>query len=160
MDDIKFKPIGIIHSVFKNVSNMPIQPKGAKGIKGTIEIKPEYVAGLKDLSGFSHIILLYHLHLTKGYSLEVVPFMDNHLRGVFSTRAPKRPNPIGLSVVKLIKIENNILYIENVDIVDNTPLIDIKPYIPAFDEQEVFRIGWLAETENKVKNKRSDNRFK
>ena len=107
---------------------MPIQPSGAKGVAGTIEISPDFIEGLKDLDGFSHIILIYHFHLSKEYTLSVKPFMDDKLRGVFATRAPRRPNPIGISVVKLIKVEpRNLLYTENLDIIDGTPLLDIKP---------------------------------
>lgn len=160
MDQIKYQYIGTIHSPFKETGDMPIQPGGAGGIKGTVEIKPEYVGGLKDIDGFSHIILIYHFHLSNDYSLEVIPFLDEHPKGVFSTRAPKRPNPIGLSIVKLINVENNVLYIENVDIVDNTPLLDIKPYVPKFDAPGEVRIGWLTEIQNDVKKKRSDHRFK
>jgi tRNA-Thr(GGU) m(6)t(6)A37 methyltransferase TsaA len=159
MDEITYIPIGIIHSPFKKIEGMPIQPAGAKGVKGTIEIKPEYKEGLKDLEGFSHIILIYHLHLSKDYSLEVIPFLDNVPRGVFATRAPKRPNSIGFSVVRLNKVENNILYIENVDIVDNTPVLDIKPYVPKFDAPEVEKTGWLSSILDKVKDKKSDLRF-
>lgn len=160
MDEIKYTPIGIIHSPFKEISGMPIQPSGAKGIKGTVKINTEYVGGLKDIDGFSHIILIYHFNLSKDYSLEVIPFLDERLRGVFATRAPKRPNPIGLSIVKLIKVENNILQIENIDVLDNTPLLDIKPYVTKFDAPEEVRIGWLDKTQNEVKKKKSDYRFK
>jgi tRNA-Thr(GGU) m(6)t(6)A37 methyltransferase TsaA len=159
MKTIAYKPIGIIHSPFKDIKGMPIQPTGAKGIAGTIEIYPEFAGGLKDLEGFSHIILIYHFHLSKGYSLKVKPFMDNNLRGVFSTRAPKRPNPIGISVVKLVKIEDTVIYIENVDIVDGTPLLDIKPYVPEFDLQKVKKIGWLSQKVKKVHKFKSDGRF-
>ena len=159
MDEITYKYIGTIHSPFKKTGDMPIQPGGAGGIKGTVEIKHEYIGGLKDIEGFSHIILIYHFHLSKGYSLEVIPFLDEYPRGIFSTRAPRRPNPIGLSIVKLIKVENNILHIENVDIVDNTPLLDIKPYVPKFDAPGEVKIGWLTKAQNEVKKKRSDHRF-
>jgi len=160
MKKIVYEPIGIIHSPFKDIKGMPIQPTGAKGIAGTIEIYPEFTEGLKDLEGFSHIILIYHFHLSKGYSLKVTPFMDENLRGVFATRAPKRPNPIGISVVKLRKIEGNILNIEDVDIIDGTPLLDIKPYVPEFDVQEVEKIGWLSQKANNVPKMKSDERFK
>src|SRR4030042_3066057 len=160
MKKIVYEPIGIIHSPFKDIKGMPIQPTGAKGIAGTIEIHPEFAEGLKDLEGFSHIILIYHFHLSKGYSLKVKPFMDENLRGVFATRAPKRPNPIGISVVRLRKIEGNILNIEDVDIVDGTPLLDIKPYVPEFDVQEVEKIGWLSQKANNVPKMKSDERFK
>jgi tRNA-Thr(GGU) m(6)t(6)A37 methyltransferase TsaA len=96
MKKIVYQPIGTIHSSFTDIKGMPIQPAGAKGIQGTVEINSEYVDGLQDLKGFSHIILIYHFHLSKSYSLKVKPFMDENLRGVFATRAPKRPNPIGI----------------------------------------------------------------
>ncbi len=157
---IIFEPIGTIHSPYKDIEGMPIQPTGAKGVKGTLEIDHKYVSGLKDLDGFSHMIILYHFHLSEGYSLEVEPFLDKKKRGLFSTRAPKRPNPIGLSIVKLLNIHDNIVEIEDVDIVDGTPLLDIKPYVPDFDHRDVKSIGWLSSNSNKVSEKRSDERFK
>jgi len=138
---------------------MPIQPSGGKGIQGAIELYTEYVEGLQDLEGFSHIILIYHFHLSERYSLKVKPFMDENLRGIFSTRAPRRPNPIGISVVGLKEIEGNILHIEDVDIVDGTPLLDIKPYVPEFDITEVKRTGWLSKKADKVHKFKSDKRF-
>jgi tRNA-Thr(GGU) m(6)t(6)A37 methyltransferase TsaA len=158
--DISYKPIGIIHSPFSEIKGMPIQPSGAKGIKGTIELMPEFAEGLRDLEGFSHIILIYHLHLSAGFSLKVKPFLEDQLRGVFATRAPKRPNPIGLSVVRLKEIKGNILHIEDIDIVDGTPLLDIKPYVPEFEVQETVRIGWLSEKVGKASRTRSDRRFR
>ena len=157
---IEYHPIGIIHSPFTKLSGMPIQPAGAAGVEGTVEVFPKYNDGLKDLEGFSHIIMLYHFHRSKGFKLHVVPFMDSTPRGVFATRAPKRPNPIGLSVIKLQKIQDNILYVENVDILDGTPLLDIKPYIPEFDEQIEVRAGWLEEARKEVSKRKSDQRFK
>ena len=157
---IKYRPIGIIHSPFKDIEGMPIQPTGAARIKGTIEIFPEFAKGLKDLEGFSHIILLYHFHKVKESKLIVTPFMDSRLRGIFSTRAPKRPNPIGLSVVRLTGVEQNILHIGNVDIIDSTPLLDIKPYVPEFDVHKAESIGWLHKAKGKIKNKKSDDRFR
>ncbi len=139
---------------------MPIQPSGADNIRGRIELWPELTPGLKDLDGFSHIILLYHFHQVQGAELVVTPFMDLEARGLFATRAPKRPNPIGLSIVKLIGIEDSTLYIENVDILDGTPLLDLKPYVPAFDHYSVERVGWLGKTREEVRSKRSDNRFR
>lgn len=138
---------------------MPIQPAGATGIKGTVEVFPEYEAGLKDLDGFSHILLLYHFHRSTGFKLHVVPFMDSVHRGLFATRAPTRPNPVGLSVVKLLSVVGRILQIENVDILDGTPLIDIKPYVPEFDEQTAVRMGWLEKVRRTVSDKTSDGRF-
>lgn len=158
-NEIIFKPIGIIHSKFKTLENMPIQPTSATGVKGEIELFSEYEAGLKDLDGFSHIILLYHLHRSEGYNLEVTPFLDTQKRGLFATRAPKRPNPIGLSIVKLNGIEDNKLYIENIDILEGTPLLDIKPYVPEFDKNVDIRTGWLEKAKSKIKEKKSDSRF-
>lgn len=159
MKKIVYQPIGIIHSPFQNIQGMPIQPTGAKGIAGTIEIYPEFAEGLKDLEGFSHIILIYHFHLSKGYSLKVKPFMDENYRGVFATRAPKRPNPIGISIVRLVRIEDTIIHIEDIDIIDGTPLLDIKPYVPEFDVQEIEKIGWLSQKAEKVHKIKSDERF-
>ena len=156
---IEFKAIGIIHTPFPEPKGIPIQPAGGVGVKATIEVFPEYRVGLADLDGFSHIILLYHLHRSEGYKLHVVPFMDTVERGLFATRAPKRPNPIGLSVVQLDKIEDGVLHIQNVDIVDGTPLLDIKPYVPEFDHQPDIRTGWLEHVKKTVSKRRSDSRF-
>ncbi|AFM24685.1 tRNA (N6-threonylcarbamoyladenosine(37)-N6)-methyltransferase TrmO [Desulfomonile tiedjei] len=159
MDLIQYKPIGVIRSPFTDPEGTPIQPTGAIGIRGTVELNPEFVPGLKDLDGFSHIFLIYHLHLLKGYSLEVQPFMDSRTRGIFATRAPVRPNPIGLSVVRLIGIKGNILHIEDVDIVDKTPLLDIKPFVPVLDHREALRIGWFENNVHKVTTMKADKRF-
>jgi tRNA-Thr(GGU) m(6)t(6)A37 methyltransferase TsaA len=159
MKQITYKPIGIIHSPFFKIEDMPIQSSSAEGIRGQIVLNEKYIEGICDLDGFSHIYLLYHFHLSKSFNLKVVPFLDNQERGVFSTRAPKRPNSIGLSVVKLIKIDKNILEIENVDIVDGTPLLDIKPYIQEMEGVEQFRIGWLSKYKDEIKIKNSDKRF-
>jgi len=155
MKEIRYTPIGIIHSPFKEPRGMPIQPTAAKGVRGTVELRPEYVDGLKDIEGFSHIILLFHLHLSQDYSLEVRPFLDDHLRGVFATRAPRRPNPIGISTVRLVKVEGRVLQVEDVDIVDGTPLLDIKPYVPEMDGRNADRIGWLTGKVDKMHTARS-----
>ena len=160
MDNVKYNPIGIIHSPYKEIEGMPIQPCAAIGVRGTVEIKYEYAGGLKDIDGFSHIILIYHFHLSKGFSLEVIPFLDDNPKGVFATRVPKRPNSIGLSIVKLIKVEDKILHIENIDILDNTPLLDIKPYVSIFDALDQTEIGWYSKAKYNVRNKKSDLRFK
>ena len=157
---ITYSPIGVIHSPFTNIEDIPIQPKFAKGIKGEIEILPKYVKGLKDIGGFSHIIAVYHFHLSKGFSLEVTPFLDKIKRGLFSTRAPKRPNQIGISVLKLNKVTGNLLHVENVDIVDGTPLIDLKPYVSGFDAVKHEKNGWLGKNIGIIKDKKSDKRFK
>ena len=159
MNEIKYKPIGVIHSPFKEPKGTPIQPAGAKGTKGTVEIFPEYAEGLRDIEGFSHIILLYHFHLSKGATSIVKPFMDNETHGVFAMRGPSRPNPIGISVVRLVKVEGNMLHIQDVDIADGTPLLDIKPYIPEFDIREVERIGWLEKSVHKLSESKNNGRF-
>jgi tRNA-Thr(GGU) m(6)t(6)A37 methyltransferase TsaA len=160
LNKISFTPIGIIHSPFSELEGMPIQPSGAQGIKGHILMNENYLGGLADLDGFSHIWLLYHLHLSNSFNLKVVPFLDDQLRGVFSTRAPNRPNSIGLSVVKLNKIIVNRLDIENVDIIDGSPLLDIKPYVPDMDEVDCSGIGWLSKHTKEIHSKKSDQRFK
>ena len=160
MQEIRYRPIGVIHSPFKQTKGMPIQPPGARGVAGTIEVNPEYGDGLKDLDGFSHIFLLYHFHLSQGYSLTVKPYLDDSLRGVFATRAPRRPNAIGISVVRLVEIEGCTLHIEDLDIADSPPLLDIKPYVPEFDSREVERIGWLAGKAEKAAEVGADERFK
>ena len=159
---IELESIGTIHTEFKEIEGMPIQPTGAKGIPGTIEIKEQYADGLKDLDGFSHIHLIYLLHKVEGYMLEVKPFMDNNTHGVFATRSPKRPNRIGMSVVKVKKIEGNKVYVENVDILDGTPLLDIKPYVPQLYEDTIdeLKIGWFENNHKKAKSQKSDARFK
>ena len=146
MDEIKYKPIGVIHSPFKKPKGTPIQPAAATGIRGTVEVFPEYAKGLKDIDGFSHIILIYHFHLSRGALLEAKPFMDNETRGVFAMRGSSRPNPIGVSVVRLVRTEGRMLHIQDIDIVDGTPLLDIKPYVPRLDAiSEVRMPDWAEE---------------
>jgi tRNA-Thr(GGU) m(6)t(6)A37 methyltransferase TsaA len=158
--NIVLKPIGVIHSPFKDLDGMPIQPAGASGVKGSVEVFEEYRTGLNDLDGFSHIVLLYLFHRSQGFSLHVVPYLDTQMRGVFATRAPRRPNAIGLSVVQLDMIKDGMLQIQNVDILDGTPLLDIKPYVPEFDTQVKVRTGWLENVKGTVKHRKSDDRFK
>ena len=158
--ETSFSPIGIIHSPFHDLAGMPIQPSSEASAPGTIELQPEYSPGLKDLEGFSHIILIYHLHQSHRVSLSVVPFLDSREHGVFATRSPNRPNPIGLSVVKLIRITDNILYVDHLDVLDGTPLLDIKPYIPEFDSPTEFKLGWLENVKKNVRTMRSDRRFR
>ena len=139
---IELQPIGIIHTPFKSLEGVPRQSKEANGIKAEIEIFEPFISGLKDLEGFSHIILLYYLHKGSSYEMQIIPRDHNELKGLFATRSPRRPNPIGLSVVKLDKIEKNILHIENIDALDGTPLLDIKPYFPELDSHESLKTGW------------------
>ena len=160
MEELTYRPIGVIRTPHKEPKGTPIQPTGAQGIEGTIELNPEYRPGLKDLEGFSHVILLYHFHRAEGYSLQVKPYMDKDTHGVFATRIPGRPNPIGLSVVRLLDIEGGTLRIQDVDILDGTPLLDIKPYVPAFDHRETDRIGWLTGRSGDVQHAKSDGRLR
>jgi tRNA-Thr(GGU) m(6)t(6)A37 methyltransferase TsaA len=157
---IVYQPIGVVHSPFRDVEGVPIQPTAAAGIRGSVEVLPELVEGLQDLDGFSHIVLLYHFHLVRESRLTVTPFLDSRPRGVFATRAPTRPNPIGLSVVKLLGVEGNVLHVENVDIVDGTPLLDIKPYVPEFDHHAAERTGWLEQARGRVQAQKADGRFR
>lgn len=160
MHSVQLHPIGTIYSPFKTLEDMPIQPTGAADVRGTVAVDPTYCDGLTDIEGFSHLILIYQFHRSQGYTLTVTPFLDDQPRGLFSTRAPRRPNPIGLSVVQLLRREDNILHVQQVDVLDGTPLLDIKPYVPVFDAPEVTRLGWM---EGKVDNAgriRSDERFK
>ena len=145
MDPISYTPIGIVHTPFTTPVGMPVQTVAAAGVAGTIELDSEWEAGLKDLATFSHLILLTHLHQVRSYSLEVVPFLDDRPHGVFATRSPRRPNPIGLSIVRLVRITGCTLHVEDVDLVDGTPLLDIKPFVPALDHRETERIGWFAD---------------
>ncbi len=160
MQEFRYKSIGVIHTPFQDMKGVPIQSAGAAGIKGTVEISQEYAKGIDGIEGFSHVILLYHFHLSKGFSLKVKPFLDGIEHGVFATRAPKRPNPIGISVVRLLRVSGTTLHIEDVDIVDGTPLLDLKPYVPQFDVREAEKIGWLTERVQAVKHKKADDRFR
>ncbi len=135
-------PIGIVRTPFKCKKDTPIQPFRSKAI-GRIEVFEEYAEGLSDTEGFSHLILLYSFHKSRGHCLKVKPFLDDQLRGLFATRYPRRPNQIGLTVVELLKRESNILFVKGIDVVDGTPLLDIKPYVPDFGPMEKIRIGWL-----------------
>ncbi len=157
---IQYEPIGIISSPFTDLRDMPIQPTGRVSAPGFADIFSEFTEGLKDLEGFSHVIILYHLHKSRRVDLTVTPFLDDEPRGIFATRAPTRPNPIGLSVVELKRIEGSRLHLSNLDILDGTPILDIKPYVPEFDKHQVYRIGWLEQAKGKIKSKKSDSRFR
>jgi tRNA-Thr(GGU) m(6)t(6)A37 methyltransferase TsaA len=159
-EPITFSPIGTIRSPFTDIAGMPIQPTGARGIRGTVEIRREFVPGLKDLEGFSRIVLIYAFHRSNGYSLEVQPFLDPKPHGIFATRAPRRPNALGLSTVRLTGIREGTLDIEDVDILDGTPLLDIKPYVPAFDSYCEAKAGWFDAVSHNATTFRSDERFR
>ena len=140
---IEYTPIGLVHSPFKELKEIPNQSFLAKGIRGTVEVYPDFKNGLQDLAGFSHIILLCHFHLVEGYRLRVVPSGDSYPRGLFATRSPRRPNPIGISIVRLEGIEDNILSVSDLDIMNETPVLDVKPYVGEFEELKRIRMGWV-----------------
>ncbi len=156
---ITFTPIGLIHSPFTDLADMPIQPASENSAPGTVEVFPLFAAGLKDLAGFSHIYLIYYLHKAKPAELVVTPFLDKESHGVFATRAPSRPNGIGLSLVRLLGVSGNILHVGDLDVLDGTPLLDIKPYVPAFEGTTGVRTGWLDQREETIRGQRSDDRF-
>jgi tRNA-Thr(GGU) m(6)t(6)A37 methyltransferase TsaA len=154
---LTLRPIGVIRSPHRQADRTPIQPVYAEGIKGRAEIHSEYVDGLRDLEGFSHICLIYWFHRASAPRLIVKPFLEDVPRGVFATRAPCRPNPIGLSVVRLIRRVENVLHLEDLDILDGTPLLDIKPYVSRFEYREVTRCGWqdnVDEEEAQIRGRR------
>ena len=157
--ELTYKPIGIIHSPFTSRDGMPIQPTSDASESGTLEIFPEFVKGLKDIEGFSHIYILYHFHKVRQPKLIVTPFLDKNPHGIFATRAPSCPNPIGLSLVKLISVENNLVFIDQIDVLNETPLLDIKLYIPDFENHQDVRVGWLESSKNQVRGQKSDNHF-
>ncbi|MCK9581441.1 MAG: tRNA (N6-threonylcarbamoyladenosine(37)-N6)-methyltransferase TrmO [Methanoregula sp.] len=154
-----YTPIGTIHSPFTEPAGMPIQPAGAAGVRGTIVIGKKFRGGLRDLSDFSRVILIYAFHRSQGYELEVIPFLDTVPHGIFATRSPRRPNAIGISIVRLISVNDGELVIEGVDVVDGTPLLDIKPYVPEFDCHPDEKPGWFAGCGERVVSVRSDDRF-
>ena len=142
MNEIKYRPIGVIHTPFKKAGDAPIQGILAPGSKGKIEIYPEFTGGLRDIEGFSHLILLYHFHQSTGFSLTAKPFLDKETKGIFATRYFARPNSIGLTIVRLEKVSGNVLEISEIDMLDGTPLLDIKPYVPDFDCRTDVKDGW------------------
>lgn len=141
-ETILFKPIGIVHSEHIKPADTPIQPVFSKGCTGTVELFEEYAEGIEDLEAFSHIYIFFVFHKRDEVRLRVKPFLEDKKHGVFATRSPRRPNPIGFSVVRLKKREGNILYVEDVDILDGSPVLDIKPYIHRYDLREHTRDGW------------------
>jgi len=157
-ESFEIMPIGIIHSPFAEPQGTPIQPSEAGDVLGTVSVDPEYAEGLSDLAGFERIWLIYWFHHSQEYKLKVIPFRDKEQRGLFSTRAPKRPNAIGISCVRLICIKGNVLTVSGIDVVDGTPLLDIKPYVPAFDSFPESKAGWLDASLSK--RNVADDRFK
>ncbi len=156
---VTYHPIGVIRSEHITAEQTPIQPAYAKGCKGRVEILPEYAEGISDLEGFSHIYLIYHLHQAGPAQLKVKPFLQDVERGVFATRAPCRPNAIGLSIVALVRREGNILHLDGVDILDGTPLLDIKPYTARFDRIEGTRNGWQDAVDEETAQTRGKRKY-
>jgi tRNA-Thr(GGU) m(6)t(6)A37 methyltransferase TsaA len=156
---VQLRPIGLIRTPFPDVDGMPIQSSAQAEARGHIDLDPALVDGLRDIEGFSHLTLIWHLHLAPGTQLIVTPFLDDRQHGIFATRAPARPNAIGISVVRLISVEGARLHIQHLDMVDRTPLLDIKPYVPAFDDRSPARIGWYHDRVDRVTVTYSDRRF-
>lgn len=155
---MNFSPIGVIRSPHRQAAGTPVQVAFAAGATGTVELYPGFSRGLKDLAEFERIWLIYHLDRASAPQLEVVPYLDQESHGIFSTRSPCRPNPIGMSPVRLLGIDGSILRVADLDVLDGTPLLDIKPYVPAFDAFEATRIGWCARIRVDTP-KNADNRF-
>ena len=160
MEQICLNPIGTIHTRYRETAGIPIQTVAGKGVPGYIELDPTLTDGLLDIHEFSHLILLYHLHLVGPAKLVVTPFLDTQQHGIFATRGPKRPNALGLSTVRLVRVESNILHIQDVDMLDGTPLLDIKPYVPQFDDRTEAEIGWFKEKVERVHEVKADDRYR
>ncbi len=163
-DEFVYRPIGTIHTPFAEPEGTPIQGALAPDSVGTVEVKPQFAAGLADLDGFSHVLLIYAFHRSQGYRMRVKPYLDDEERGLFATRAPRRPNAIGTTVVRLERVERRTLHVTGVDMLDGTPLLDIKPYAPDFDERENVRYGWLeprleAHRRGEAVRRTADGRF-
>jgi len=148
-NELKIEPIGVIETPFRNVAGTPIQPSRANGARGKVRIDPRFEAGLKDLAGFERIWLIYWFHRTPGSSLLVTPFLDQRAHGVFATRAPCRPSPIGISAVRLLSVQEGLLEVADIDVIDGTLLLDIKPYVPEFDCYSDSKAGWFDESNSK-----------
>jgi tRNA-Thr(GGU) m(6)t(6)A37 methyltransferase TsaA len=159
MEPVTYRPIGTIRTPFTDIDGMPIQAAGAVGIRGRIELDAAYQAGLLDLDGFSHLILLYHLHEMRDARLTVTPFLDDMRHAIFATRSPARPNPIGLPTVRLLEVRGWTIEIADVDMLDGTPLLDMKPYVPALDDRPGASVGWYAGRLDRLADARSDRRF-
>ena len=153
-----FAPIGTIHSPFRQPAGTPIQPSRASGAKGTVRLEKPFLPGLRDLEGFERIWLIYYFHEASPGKLLVRPFLDTTLRGVFSTRSPARPTPLGMSAVRLLGLHEDCLEVADIDVVDGTPLLDIKPYVPEFDSYPGCKAGWFDESRSLVRS--ADDRFR
>ncbi len=159
-EEITYEPIGFFRSPFSDIKGMPIQPVGGMDYEGSIEILAEFRDGLKDLEGFSHLIVLSHLHRIKGYDLLVKPFLDNNYHGIFATRSPKRPNPVGFSIMEIRQVTATGVDLRGIDVIDGTPVIDIKPYVADFDIWQASRFGWFEGKSGQATRHKSDDRFR
>jgi tRNA-Thr(GGU) m(6)t(6)A37 methyltransferase TsaA len=157
--EIVFKAVGVVESRFEQQAGTPIQGRLAPNETAVIRIFPEFADGLKDLEGFSHIYVFFKFDRASDKKLRVKPYLDTVERGVFATRSPLRPNPLGMTIVRLDRIDNNNLYISGIDILNNSPVIDIKPYIPDFDHQNPEKIGWYAASAERNQLVLADDRF-
>ncbi|RTR28940.1 tRNA (N6-threonylcarbamoyladenosine(37)-N6)-methyltransferase TrmO [Shewanella atlantica] len=155
---IKFNPIGYAKTPFTQIENVPVQGAGISKDIGELILDEEYASGLDDLDGFSHIYIVFHIHKSEGYDLKVKPFLDNEHRGIFATRSPKRPNAIGLSIVEIERVEANRIFVRGIDLLDGTPILDIKPYIQSFDNIKNTKDGWYERGLDPL-SVRSDKRF-
>ncbi|MEJ2109651.1 MAG: tRNA (N6-threonylcarbamoyladenosine(37)-N6)-methyltransferase TrmO [Acidobacteriota bacterium] len=150
MDELKMRPIGHIHSSYSDTRQVPKGLGTKHTLEGTLEILQEFEEGLQDIEGYSHLFILWVFHKVRGYELVGRPPTDNRPHGVFSTRSPRRPNPIGLSVVELLERDGRTLHLRGIDMLDGTPVLDIKPYTSSIP-MEKLRRGWLGEAESKAK---------
>jgi len=155
----RIRHIGVVRTPFTSLDGMPLQTVAGEGVEGTVELDPELAPALRDLTAFSHVWLVTDLHRSDGYELEVVPFLDTERRSLFATRSPRRPNPIGLSLVRVLRVDGATLRIADLDLLDGTPVLDIKPYVPLFDRRETDRTGWFGEAAGRVFEVRSDARY-
>ena len=156
-DSISLEPIGVVRTPFTQQAGTPIQPRFAEGAAGTVEVFEPYAEALADVGGFERIWLLVLLDRARAWQPTVVPYLDTVRRGLFATRAPSRPNPIGLSVVEVVSVDGNRIEVRGVDLLDGTPLLDVKPYVPKFDAFPDSRAGWLDALEGKKRT--ADGRF-
>ena len=143
MNRIELTPIGIIHTPYTEPKDMPIQGRFKDDVEGWLELKEEYVPGLRDLDGFSHLIIIYHFHRSDREEMQGQPYLEDESHGIFAIRSPHRPNHLGLSIVRLQRIEGNRIHFTEVDMLDGTPLLDIKPYVEHFDRREGVKSGWV-----------------
>ncbi len=158
-ETLAVETIGTIHSPFQQLEGMPVQPLGSGCAEGRVVVEERFAEGLRDLDGFSHIYLVYQFHKAARTRLQVVPYMDTQVRGVFATRSPLRPARIGISVVELLSVAGNVLTVRGLDVLDGTPLIDIKPYVPQFDCWPQAACGWMKASRAEVERRRADDRF-